>query len=611
MSTGRRRKSRTSSRRVSSKRSPRKKIESGQHAGRAGLELQSYEVGALPLVNVLLDRMRLAEILAEHLPPDDPRTELPTASALLVLLRNVLLAREPIYGVAEWAARFAPDLLDLWDDEVALLHDDRLGRCLDRLFASPVPEMILAVMRHVITEFGVALDELHNDSTTVSFYGVYEGATKEGRRHGRPTPAITWGHSKDHRPDLKQLLYTLTISEDGGVPVYFTTASGNVVDDRTHCQTWEVLHTLVGRPDFLYVADCKLASRENLSYIASRGGRFVTVLPRTYKENDLFRARLRESASSVTWRHLYDVTDEQGELHDRLSACADEMVTGDGYRLFWFHSTRKAELDAATRSRRLQQASAALAELQQRLSGPRTRFRQRVQVEQAVARILEELEVTAWLAVRIEEQPRESFRQATPGRPTERTRYVKHTQRAYALSWELQHAALVEAERDDGVFPLLSNDRAFDAAEVLRAYKRQPLIEKRFSQFKTDFAVAPVYLKNVARIQGLLTMYFLVLLTQTLLERELRRAMAQAEVSSLPLYPEGRPCTRPTTYRIVELFAPIQRHVVRRPEADQSASPKTTAAAEEDGEPVLVTTLTPVQAEIIRLLGLTPANYGH
>ena len=114
------------------------------------------------------------------------------------------------------------------------------------------PEMILAVMRHVVGEFSVGLDELHNDSTTVSFYGAYEEAGKEGHRQGRPTPAITWGHSKDHRPDLKQLLYTLTISEDGGVPVYFTTASGNVVDDRTHCQTWDLLQSLVGRPEFLY-----------------------------------------------------------------------------------------------------------------------------------------------------------------------------------------------------------------------------------------------------------------------------------------------------------------------------------------------------------------------
>jgi transposase len=609
MSAARRRKPGVPSRRVASEHSPRRKVESGQRAGRDDLELQSYEVGAVPLFNALLERMRLAEILAEHLPPDDPRTELPTVCALLVLLRNVLIAREPIYGVAEWAACFPPDLLDLWEDEVAFLHDDRLGRCLDRLFASAGPEMILAVVRHVVGEFGVGLDELHNDSTTVSFYGAYEEAGKEGHRQGRPTPAITWGHSKDHRPDLKQLLYTLTISEDGGVPVYFTTASGNVVDDRTHCQTWDLLHTLVGRPEFLYVADCKLASSENLTHIASRGGRFVTVLPRTYKEDGVFRARLRESPSSVTWLRLYDVTDEQGELRDRFSACGDEMVSGDGYRLLWFHSTRKAALDAATRNRRLQQASAALAELQERLSGPRTRFRQRGQVEQAVARILEEQEVAAWLAVRVEERPRETFRQATPGRPTERTRYVKHTRPAYALSWELQHEALIEAEHDDGVFPLLTNDRTFDAEQVLRAYKRQPLIEKRFSQFKTDFAVAPVYLKNVARIQGLLTIYFLVLLTQTLLERELRRAMAQANIPSLPMYPEGRPCMRPTTCRIVKLFAPIQRHVVRRAQADQPASPKITAA--EDDAPVLVTTLTPVQRKILRLLGLTPADYGH
>jgi hypothetical protein len=67
----------------------------------------------------------------------------------------------------------------------------------------------------------------------------------------------------------------------------------------------------------------------------------------------------------VTWRHLYDMTDEQGELRDRLSMCADEMVTGDGYRLFWFQSTPKVELDAAMRNQRLQLASAALAELQQ------------------------------------------------------------------------------------------------------------------------------------------------------------------------------------------------------------------------------------------------------
>ena len=141
--------------------------------------------------------MQLEPLFQQYLPPDDPRCELPTSRVLLVLVRNVLLSREPVYAVGEWAAQFAPDLFDLWPDEVALLQDDRLGRALTRLFVGAGPELILAVVRRVIAEFQVSLEELHNDSTTVSFYGAYPEAAEEGRRFGRATHAITWGHNKD------------------------------------------------------------------------------------------------------------------------------------------------------------------------------------------------------------------------------------------------------------------------------------------------------------------------------------------------------------------------------------------------------------------------------
>jgi hypothetical protein len=59
--------------------------------------------------------------------------------------------------------------------------------------------------------------------------------------------------------------------------------------------------------------------------------------------------------------------------------------------------------------------------------------------------------------------------------------YRKEARPSYALAWELDQQLLAEAEREDGVFPLLTNGRAFDAEQVLRAYKCQPLIEKRFS----------------------------------------------------------------------------------------------------------------------------------
>ena len=143
--------------------------------------------------------------------------------------------------------------------------------------------------------------------------------------------------------------------------------------------------------------------------------------------------------------------------------------------------------------------------------------------------------------------------------------------------------------------PAAENDRKLGATEVLRAYKRQPLLEKRSSQFKTDFAVAPVYLKHVSRIQGLLAAYFFALLVQTLLERELRQGMAGAGEKSLPLYPEGRPCARPTTHRLIEVFSSIQRPEVR---------------VGDGGPQVMVTRLTKLQRRIVRLLGLDPRTYG-
>ena len=216
-------------------------------------------------------------------------------------------------------------------------------------------------------------------------------------------------------------------------------------------------------------------------------------------------------------------------------------------------------------------------------------------VEQAVEKLCEQHELGPWFVTEILSQEDEAFRQAKPGRPGRDTKFVREVRPRFDLTWHLDAEALAIAEREDGVFPLLTNDRKLTAVEVLQAYRRQPLIEKRFSQFKTDFAVAPVFLKDVARIQGLLAVYFLVLLLQTLMERELRQAMAKAGQHTLPLYPEARPCARPTARRLFDVFETVQRHVVTLPDGSQQ---------------FLVTDLTPLQENILELLEIDPATYG-
>src|SRR5271167_1087635 len=96
----------------------KREVVPGKHAQTDGLELRSYDVGALPLLNRIVERMQLQRILNEHLPRDDSRTELSTVTSLLVLFANLLMAREPVYGIGEWAALFPPDLLGLREQDL-------------------------------------------------------------------------------------------------------------------------------------------------------------------------------------------------------------------------------------------------------------------------------------------------------------------------------------------------------------------------------------------------------------------------------------------------------------------------------------------------------------
>lgn len=566
----------------------------GLRARAGGQMLQTCTIGALPIVNQLLTRMQLERFLQQHLPPDGRRMAVPTSRCLLLLLRNILLAREPIYGLGEWAERFAPELLGLGRGDLEHLNDDRVGRALDRLFQSRVSEWVLEVVRHVVKEFDVSLDELHNDSTTVSFYGAYDNAAEEERRGQQTRLAVTFGHSKDHRPDLKQLLYILTVTDDGGVPLYFTSRSGNVTDDTTHRGTWDLMRQLVGHADFLYVADCKLAARENLQYIHNQSGRFITILPRTRREDTEFRQQLLANLDAVAWQPLYDVTNDEGEVIDRLRVCTPDQRSSEGFRLLWFHSTRKAQHDAQRRARLLDRTTRQLADLQSRLGAPRTRFRQRDKVEAAVQEILGDGEVRRWLSVQILEFEQETFKQETRGRPGKETRYVRRATQRFKLSWIVSTTQMEHDQATDGVFPLVTNQHEMTAEEVLRAYKRQPLIEKRFSQFKSDYEVAPIYLKEVTRIQSLLAIYFFALMLQTLLERQLRSALKDSEYDSLPLYPEYRDCHAPTTRRILDVFETVQRHELTGGSESQT----------------FLTQLTPLQKQVAKWFAIPPNQYG-
>lgn len=517
--------------------------------------LESLEVGAAPLVLHFLRRLQLPTLFQRFLPPAPTGApeKIPSALTLSVLVSHFLLARRPLDALPDWCARYVPEHLGLSQEQLALLNDDRFGRALEHLFAAEGASLLTALIHHTVREFVIELQQFHNDSTSISFAGDYTQQA-DPQEEDRP-PLLTQGYNKDHRPDLKQLVYCLTVSADGAVPIHFKTYDGNTPDDTTHRETWLFLCKLVGHANFLYVADSKLCSHDNLSFIAGKQGRFLTVMPRTWKETQWLHRRAQEE--TINWQVVRRQRQRRAnrEPENVYEGAECPQPSADGYRLFWYRSSQKRIDEAAHRERLLTRFWSWQPAFQ--VSAKRNRFASEAEALAKGRELLQEKGVSGWVVLRAVPCERRWQEQEGRGRPGPNTTYVEREETYYELVFGEDKEALAAAAKCDGLFCLLSNDKNLSVCEALAKYKYQPFLEKRYEQLKTVFGVMPVWLKKPERIAGLLMVYFVVLLVQALIEREVRQRMKEKEIKSLALYPEQRATKAPTTELV---FAALEGH---------------------------------------------------
>lgn len=556
-------------------------------------ELTTYRIGALPLIDHVLERLRIEPLLNQYVPTKSRRTLVPYATALGVVLRNILVGRHPLYGLREWAQGYDPEVLGMDESTVESLNDDRVGRALEKLFDADRASLLTAVVLRAVREYEIDLDRFHNDSTSLTFAGQY--ARADGRKiRGKKAAAIRHGHNKDHRPDLKQLLWILTVSADGTVPVHYRVCDGNTPDDPTHIDTWEAIRQIAGRSDFLYVADCKLCSRANMDHIAGQQGRFLTVLPRSRKEDSWFREYLQTHEPAWTEAVRRPSPRHSGGLDDVWYVFEAPLPSAEGYRIIWVWSVLLAQKHQQTRFGKLKKAFDRIEALDRRLQSKHCRFKERSAVHDEIDTILRGAGVKRWVEVDVIEDIESSFKQAGPGRPGRNTKYKREDRIRFRLQWETKADVVAYDAKSDGIYPLITNDPDLPAAEVLAIYKEQPRLEKRHEQLKTVYEVMPAFLKDEGRIEALLFLYFLAMLVQALVERQVRRGMEAEGIKNLPMYPEDRACAAPTADRIFELFEPLQRHELRRD-----------GVVEQD----FGLQLTPLQQHIMQLMGAPKALY--
>jgi len=288
----------------------------------------------------------------------------------------------------------------------------------------------------------------------------------------------------------------------------------------------------------------------------------VTVLPRTRREDVQFRKNLR--ATPVRWMKLLSVPNKRTAAGppDIYYTCRTDQRTQEGFRLIWIRSSAKAMQDEYTRRQALQQTLARLAALHARLN--RRHLRAPAAIRKAIVRIMAPSGMQAFIRVTLHGRVQKEFRHCRPGRPYPGAPLRVVRKNVWAIKAHLDRQALSVEKRLDGVFPLISNLPTASKREILRIYKYQPYVEKRFSQIKTDLEIAPVYLKKPRRCAGLIHAYFVALAVAALIERSVRKGMAATYIKHLPLFPEKRTTSTPTCARVMDAFRTVQWHEFKR-----------------------------------------------
>ena len=353
------------------------------------VDLITENVSAIPIINSYLEKLDISGLLSGRI---ESTSHMPVHSCLMVLLRNIIMEREPVYGIAEWTTRFAPSLLGFTPDQAKRINDDRIGRSLDMLYDSDRGSMLTDLAVRIVRDFHINMEEFHNDSTTLTFSGDYEDADGSLKR-GKESLKISHGHNKDHRQDLKQLLWTLTVSADHSVPVHYMALDGNTSDTDTHIIMWDSLRKIAGTSDFIYVADSKLCTRKNMNYICDNGGKFITVMPATRSESAWFHEYLKDH--DIEWKDAFSRRSHGKEIEFRVFD--SPIPSAEGFRIVWAWSSQKEDLDSGIRDKSIRDAVSKLDSLHATLN------RRRMKRARIVKRAEEAIAGNPYISYQIEE----------------------------------------------------------------------------------------------------------------------------------------------------------------------------------------------------------------
>lgn len=493
----------------------------------------------LGIVAGVCQQIDLIEQIDQHVPNKGRKVSVGQAVQAMVLNGLGFVGRA-LYLTPEFYRSKPVDLLIGEGIEADDLNSDSLGKALDYLHDAGVTEVFAQISAHALKQYGVQVRFAHGDTTAFSLHGEYKVDENEPNEDDEPQPiTITYGHSKDHRPDLKQAILSMICANQSLIPVYLNSLSGNTSDKASLPETAKAYLAQFKAEEEtpVLVMDSALYSATAIQELADT--KWVTRVPATITEAKTLLAGTDKAQMIGSEREGYfyhEVTSMYGDVAQR-------------WLIVLYEPRRHAEEQALGKQieRERDKLDKAFKTLEKQ------RFNCEEDAQQALKRFDKQ-----WKLHRVGGKITHYERYASAGRPTPDSETV--TEWTITASVTQDEAIIAQKRQPLGKYIITTNEldtEKLSADELLTLYKDQNTSVERGFRFLKDpmFFAHSLFLKKPARIMALLMVMGLSLLVYALAEHHLRQQLLERD-ESIPDQ-KGNPTQKPTMRRVFQMFEGI------------------------------------------------------
>jgi transposase len=511
--------------------------------------LEVYPIHHLPIIKAYADQLGLVSLINHYVPT---AMEVDAGTVVLGLVLDTLSGRSPLYRLEEFFAHQDTELLLGKALPPHAFTDDTVGRVLDHLYDFGTMKLFTACAVRAVMRFGLERRYVHFDTTSRSVWGEYQFAETQDLPF-----QVTYGYSKDKRPDLKQFVLS-TLCVDRAVPMWGKSEDGNASDKALNTTLLSEIAQLLAhygvQPGaYIYIADSALVTEDNLAALGDT--LFITRLPAIYRECGRV---IEEAVARNQWEAVGVLAQTPPTKHrpGTTYKVAEDVVTlyGKTYRAVVVHSSSQAQ-QRQKRLERERQESYATLEATVRSLAKQTYFC-RADAEAAAQQLRALPSAYYQVEVVVEECP-----QYGRGRPSRhKPRPIKALNYRLRPTLRAQAEVILRKSQEAACFVLLTNvprqsEMAHSAREVLQAYKNQHGVEQNFAFLKDPLIVNSLFLKKLERIEALGLVLLLALLLWRLMERALR-VHVETTGSTLVGW-DNKETQKPTAFMMMTKFAAV------------------------------------------------------